>query len=220
MKDLIDTNFFEFFIGLALNNRKSWFDENRSRYEQHVKKPFTALVEALQEALGPPYSGQKPGDFMFRINRDIRFSKNKEPYKLHMAAAFSPQGKKDMMHPGFYIQLGVEQCAVYMGIYNPDSTTVDRIRKHLAANLDELDTLLQAKWFRQYFGSVQGETQKRMPAALAAVAHREPVIAQKQWYYAYEFEPEEILNKDQVSFIMKAYHAGKPMNEFLMRAWN
>lgn len=220
MKPSISADFFEFFIGLAQNNRKSWFDEHRTDYEQHVKQPFHALVAALQEALGPPYDTQKTSELIFRINRDIRFSKNKEPYKLHMAASFAPAGKKDMQHPGFYVQIGVEQCAVYMGIYNPDPGTVDRIRRHLAANTDALSKTLQTPAFRRFFGTVQGEVQKRLPADLSKVAQEEPLIAHKQWYYAFEFEPEALIGADAVSFLMEAYRAGKPMNDFLMRAWN
>lgn len=220
MTHFISANFFEFFIGLAQHNRKSWFDEHRSDYELWVKQPFHALVAAMQEQLGEPYTEQKTSDLIFRINRDIRFSKNKEPYKLHMAAAFSPQGKKDMMHPGFYFQIGVEQCAVYMGIYNPDAITVDRIRRHLAANSHELQSLIKAPSFKKYFGHVQGEEQKRLPADLARAVEQEPLIACKQWYYAYEFEPEALIDADCVSFLMKAYRAGKSMNDFLMRAWN
>ncbi len=220
MKGLISADFFEFFIGLAQNNRKSWFDEHRSEYEQWVKQPFHELVSAMQEQLGPPYAEQRTSDLIFRINRDIRFAKNKEPYKLHMAAAFSPMGKKDMMHPGFYVQIGVEQCAVYMGIYNPDPVTVERIRQHLAANPEELKKQLQAPLFKKFFGRIQGESQKRMAASLAAAASKEPLIAHKQWYYAYEFEPETLIDQDCLSFVMKAYQAGKPMNDFLMRAWS
>jgi len=220
MNHFISADFFEFFIGLAQNNRKSWFDEHRSEYEQWVKQPFHALVAAMQERLGPPYTEQKTSDQIFRINRDIRFSKNKEPYKLHMAAAFSPQGKKDMLHPGFYFQIGVEHCAVYMGIYNPDPAAADRIRRHLAANTAVLKRLLQAPAFRKYFGVVQGEEQKRLPGDLAKAAVKEPLIARKQWYYAYEFEPEAMIGADCVSFLMEAHQAGKPMNDFLMRAWN
>lgn len=220
MTHFISANFFEFFIGLSQNNRKSWFDEHRSDYELWVKQAFHALVAAMQDQLGAPYTEQKTTDLIFRINRDIRFSKNKEPYKLHMAAAFSPQGKKDMMHPGFYFQIGVEQCAVYMGIYNPDPVTIDHIRRHLASNSRELQHLIQAPGFKKYFGSVLGEKQKRLPADLAKAAEQEPLIAHKQWYYAYEFEPEALIDADCISFLMDAYRAGKPMNDFLMRAWN
>lgn len=220
MKPTISADFFEFFIGLAQNNRKSWFDEHRTDYEQHVKQPFHHLVASIQEQLGTPYAEQRTSELIFRINRDIRFSKNKELYKLHMAATFAPEGKKDMQHPGFYFQIGVEQCAVYMGVYNPDPATVDRIRRHLAANSGQLKKELQAPMFRKFFGAVQGEVQKRLPADLSQAAQQEPLVANKQWYYAYEFEPEALIGADAVSLLMEAYRAGKPMNDFLLRAWS
>ncbi|MEY3982650.1 MAG: hypothetical protein RL160_207 [Bacteroidota bacterium] len=218
MQPTINADFFEFFIGLAQNNRKSWFDEHRTDYEKHVKQPFHQLVAAIQEQLGPPFDAQKTSELIFRINRDIRFSKNKEPYKLHMAAAFAPEGKKDMQHPGFYFQIGVEQCAVYMGIYNPDSVTVERIRRHLANNPAGLKIELEAPAFRRFFGGIQGEVQKRLPADLSKYALQEPLITNKQWYYAYTFEPEALIDADAVSLLMEAYRAGKPMNDFFMQA--
>jgi hypothetical protein len=79
---------------------------------------------------------------------------------------------------------------------------------------------LQAPLFRKFFGGIQGEVQKRLPADLSKAAQQEPIVAHKQWYYAYEFEPEALIGADAVSFLMEAYLAGKPMNDFLMRAWN
>lgn len=212
--------FFEFFIGLSADNRKGWFDAHRHAYEREVKAPFHRLVAAIQEEFGSPYKEMKTGDLIFRINKDIRFSKDKSPYKLHMAAAFAPGGKKDMMNPGFYFQLGAEQCVVYMGIYNPDTAMADRIRQYIAAHAEKLESLVSAPSFRKTFGEMQGEVQKRVPAGLKDAALLQPLIARKQWYFGHSFEAETILENDPVAYLMQVYKNGKAVNAFLTAAVN
>lgn len=212
--------FFEFFIGLAADNRKGWFDAHRDAYERDVKAPFHQLVAAMQEALGAPYDQMKTSDLIFRINKDIRFSKDKSPYKLHMAAAFAPGGKKDMMNPGFYFQLGAEQCVVYMGVYNPDTALADRIRRYIAARPEKLEALVSAPSFRKTFGTLQGEEQKRVAGDLKELATAHPLIARKQWYFGHNFEPETILENQPVDYLMQVYRSGKAVNDFLTLAVN
>lgn len=212
--------FFEFFIGLSADNRKSWFDANRDAYERDVKAPFHRLVAAMQQAFGAPYDQMKTGDLVFRINKDIRFSKDKTPYKLHMAAAFAPGGKKDMMHPGFYFQLGAEQCVVYMGVYNPDTALAERIRHYIADKPEKLEQLIAAPAFRNTFGTMQGEAQKRVAGDLKEKARAHPLIARKQWYFGHSFEPETILEHDPVAYLMEVYKAGKGVNDYLASAIN
>lgn len=212
--------FFEFFIGLAADNRKGWFDANREAYERDVKAPFHRLVAAMQHALGAPYDGMKTGELIFRINKDIRFSKDKTPYKLHMSAAFAPGGKKDMMNPGFYFQLGAEQCVVYMGVYNPDTALAERIRHYIAGRPEKLEKLVTLPAFRNTFGTLQGEVQKRVSGELKALAAQHPLIARKQWYFGHSFEPETILDNDPVAYLLQVYRAGKGVNDFLAAAVN
>jgi uncharacterized protein (TIGR02453 family) len=210
--------FFEFFIGLAADNRKGWFDTNREAYEREVKAPFHQLVAAMQAALGAPYDQMKTGELIFRINKDIRFSKDKSPYKLHMAAAFAPGGKKDMMNPGFYFQLGAEQCVVYMGVYNPDTALADRIRRYIANHPEKLETLVASPAFRNTFGAIQGDEQKRVAGDLKELAAAHPLIARKQWYFGHSFEPETIVENDPVAYLMKVYMTGIAVNDYLAAA--
>ena len=91
--------FYEFFIELSANNQKSWFDENRARYEREVKALFLTFVESVlvkMVAVDGRFSGMEAKQCIFRINKDIRFSKDKTPYKLHCAAAIQIGGRKEM----------------------------------------------------------------------------------------------------------------------------
>ena len=107
MADL-STNFIQFYKDLAANNNRDWFHGNKKRYEQTVKKPFqnfvTSLINAFKEI--EPTTEMTAKQAIFRINRDIRFSKDKTPYKLHASAAISTTNKKDYANPkGIYIEI-------------------------------------------------------------------------------------------------------------------
>jgi hypothetical protein len=105
------TDFNAFFMDLAKNNNKEWFDANRKRYESSVKKPFHAFVGEAIQRIGKldRTVAIEPKEAIFRINRDIRFSKDKTPYKLSCSAIISPAGRKDHAVPGLY-RLYVEYC--------------------------------------------------------------------------------------------------------------
>ena len=94
-------DYLDFFIELAGNNNKDWFDINRKRYEQSVKKPFYAFVQRLIDHFALSYPAFKEltaSECVFRINRDIRFSKDKSPYKMMCSAVIAPNGKKIESH--------------------------------------------------------------------------------------------------------------------------
>ena len=131
--------YYEFFIELALNNQKSWFDVNRARYEADVKKPFLAFVTQLLDkvaAMDPRFAGIDAKSCIFRINKDIRFSKDKTPYKLHCSAAIQLGGRKEMSAGGMYLEFGPEHCGIYSGIYMPEREALQLIRERIAGNLE------------------------------------------------------------------------------------
>ena len=108
-------DFLDFFKELAGNNHKDWFDLNRKRYEANIKKTFEVFITDLitqinkhDEKIEITYK-----EAIFRINRDVRFSKNKEPYKLNRSAIISPKGKKDKAFPGLYLEMGPEHYRIY-----------------------------------------------------------------------------------------------------------
>ena len=104
---------------LRKNNNKTWFDSNRKRYEEHVKQPFAAFVEVMIDLIRADDAEVEitAKDAIFRINRDIRFSKEKSPYKTHMAANVSKEGRKSKEWPGFYFQFSADRVTVGGGTY-------------------------------------------------------------------------------------------------------
>ncbi|MBL8003139.1 MAG: DUF2461 domain-containing protein [Flavobacteriales bacterium] len=211
-------DFNRFFKDLAKNNHKEWFDANRKRYEASVKQPFHAFV---LEVIRRVHAVDKrvhiePKDAIFRINRDIRFSNDKTPYKLHCAAIVSPEGRKDHGAPGIYVQLGPEHVAIYGGSYMPARDEVQRIRERIAGDLKWFKKLREAPDFVRLFGEVQGERNKIIPADLKAAAAKEPVLYNKQFYYGHELPSRLVTDPKLADIVLEHYHAMRPMNEFLL----
>lgn len=210
-------DFLHFFMELAPNNNKDWFDNNRDRYKKSVKEPFENFVEKLIKEMKKTEDimDGRPSDFIFRINKDIRFSKDKSPYKLQMSAAISKGGKKDMVNIGVYFELGPEHLGIYTGIYMPDKEQIDRIRRHIAKNAKKFESIINEKHFKATFGEVRGEKAKLLPSDLKLAATQQPLIYNKQFYLQHTAEPEIIVEKDVLKYITDKYKNAKAFNDFI-----
>ena len=145
--------FFKFFDELQKNNNKEWFEKNRAVYETEVKQPFRKLVEDLTENLAKDYpeTNRNASKAIFRINRDIRFSKDKSPYKLNVGASFNKTGTKDFETPGFYVGIGADEIGVGGGKYFCSKEDVAKIRQEIYYNHDKFKKILTAKSFKEKY---------------------------------------------------------------------
>jgi uncharacterized protein (TIGR02453 family) len=212
--------YLEFFMELAVNNNKEWFDKNRQRYTRDVKQPFESFTEALIEKLRPidDLGDMKTSECIFRINKDIRFSKDKTPYKTQMSAAISKGGKKDMVTPGLYVELGPEHLAIFTGMYMPEKDVLQKVRAKIAGNLTKFGTIINDKDFKKTFGQVQGDRSKILPPELKEKAKQQELIFNKQFYVSHTHDPEIILQDKLIPHILKSYKAASAFNSFLVSA--
>jgi uncharacterized protein (TIGR02453 family) len=207
MRNLTE-EFFEFFIDLTLNNNKTWFDENRKRYEKLVKLPFRSFVEELIKEVSKVdgrFAALSASDCLFRINRDIRFSKDKTPYKTHCSAALQLGDSKNMSLGGLYVEFGPESCAIYAGVYMPDKDTLTRIRTNICADLAGLRRAIEHPDFKKNFGEIRGEKNKILPSPFKDFAIKEPYLYNKQFYVIHPLEPEETLEPEFVTRIVEIW---------------
>jgi len=212
-----EKEFTEFFIELAANNHKDWFDLNRKRYETFVKDPFKNFVQHLITELSKidkRFEELEPKDCIFRINRDIRFSQDKTPYKMYTGAVIAPGGKKSKAINGVYIELGPEHFRVYGGIYEIDKEDLLIVREGIAAEGDKFRKAYMSTSFKKVFGEILGDKNKIIPKELKKAAEKEPLIYNKQWYFYAEFEPETILKKEIDTIVIDCFKAGKPVEDF------
>ena len=213
-----------FFQELAANNHKEWFDENRKRYERSVKEPFKAFTQHLIDELAkkePAFKELKASDCIFRINRDIRFSKDKTPYKTMCSAVISPQGKKSSSIHGIYFELGPEHVRAYGGVYEIEKEDLLALREGIADNLAEFRKLYTNKEFKAVFGEIHGEKNKKIDKHLHEAAQEEAFIFNKQLYFYSTFEPQTLLNPDLDQVLLHCYNVGRPLelffNQFIQR---
>lgn len=193
-----------FFIGLELDNSKRYFDANRSFYETAVKAPMVALIESLEEEFGP---GR-----VFRINRDIRFSKDKSPYKTNVAAYTSGGGS------GGYVSLDARGLTVASGRYDVSPEQLARYRAKVAAQrtgapLAEILSKLEKAGY-----SRAGEELKRVPAGLPQDHPRAHLLRHKRLYIYKNFGLQPWLGSSAArKHVVKVWHDANPLNEWFAK---
>ena len=218
-KQYFDISFYEFFLELSLNNQKSWFDENRKRYENEVKQPFIDFISDLLVCMSEfdrGYQGLTAKDCLFRINKDIRFSKDKSPYKLHCSASLHIGGRKKMWPGGMYIELGAESCGIYSGVYMPEKEDLLKFRNNIANNLIDFDKAIHKPNFIKYFGEVLGSKNKIIDSSLKESAAKQPLIFNKQFYVAHSFEPEKSFESGFIEYIIDVWRSASDFNNVLI----
>lgn len=215
-----ENDFIEFFKELSHNNKKEWFHANKKRYEKLVKEPFKAFVDQMIFMIKTvePELEMETKQAMFRINRDIRFSKDKSPYKTHVAANISKGGRMSPKHPGFYFQLSNQGVLIGGGAYQLEKEGLYNVRCRLAKEPEQIDKLLADRKFKKRFGKIQGEKNKRLPKEFQAANETQPLIANKQFFFMAELPPEAILDPQLPTILMDHYLTGKPLNDYLENA--
>jgi uncharacterized protein (TIGR02453 family) len=213
-------DFNAFFKDLAKNNNKEWFDANRKRYVSTVKEPFEAFVSAAIDQIHKHDRSVliTAKDAIFRINKDIRFSKDKTPYKTSTSAIISATGRKDHTVPGIYFELGPESVKFFGGAYMPEKEQLHRIRTAILNDGKGFRKVITAKPFVSHFGTVQGEANKILPAEFKQAVAKEPLIAKKQFYVGADLPAKLVAAPDLLDRLMDHYTAMRPFNNWLTQA--
>jgi len=216
------SDFIHFFEELSGNNSKEWFDQNRKRYEKEVKEPLKALVASLIDHMNEEGAGLalEPKDCILRINRDIRFSKDKTPYNTHVTAFLSKGGRKDKSNPGFGIRLAAEGVWIMIGSYAPDKEQLLSIRRYIAGDPQNFHDILKETAFFDFYGQVRGEQHKRIPPEFREAVTTAPEIANKQFYFMAQLPAALIPDDKLIEELMQAWRLSLPFNQWLSEALN
>ena len=157
----------QFLRDLRKNNSKTWFDAHRTTYETCCKEPMFDFVRGIGEGLkkiaprmvaDPRINGS-----VYRINRDIRFSKIKIPYKTNVASIFWPEGGAKHGSAGYYFHLEPEKVVIAGGLYAPEAPALHKIRESIAKNSRKFQKIITAPAFIRAFGALTGQSLKRPP---------------------------------------------------------
>ncbi|MBL7809320.1 MAG: DUF2461 domain-containing protein [Saprospiraceae bacterium] len=219
---MISPDLLQFLYELSQNNNRDWFEKNKKRYEATVKKPFEQFVATLitrLQTIEPGFQIQ-PKDCIHRIYRDTRFSADKTPYKTHVSAVFTTKGKQTMMEPGYYFHLEFGNLMLGGGAYFLEKDPLYKVRKTIAQDLDAFREVVQDPAFVQHFGGIQGEKNKVLPPEFKELARQEPLLANKQFYFMAEQDPEICLRSDFADYVFDYFTAGKRLNDYFRKALN
>ena len=215
----LSKKFISFFKELSANNDREWFHANKKRYEQDVKAPFEELtgeVINLMQKIDPEIT-VTPKECVFRIHRDVRFGKDKSPYKTHMAGVVGRGGRKDHTYPGIYFHVDAEGIAVAGGCWKPDKERLYRIRQKIAEDPKRFRRILGAKKFNETFKGLEGERNKLIPKEFREVAELVPEIYNKSFHYWVPYKGQKyVIQKDLAKFMVGHYKNAKAFNEFLI----
>lgn len=215
-----EQDFIKFFTELEENNHKDWFDINRKRYLKNVKAPFETLIGELIVAFGQTVKGIhiETKDAMLRINRDVRFSKDKTPYLTHVSAIISEVGRKDKGVPGLYICCNHKEITLYGGVYMTSKERLLSIRNAIADNPKKFNRLINANDFVEKFGGIEGDKNKRLDAKFKSLEPICPEIANKQFLYSASLPSSFLLEDGLSDVILEYWIAALPLRNFLAEA--
>ena len=206
-----------FFRDLKKHNNKEWFEPRKELFDAKVKAPMIDIVEALNAELSKiaPDHVADPKKAIYRIYRDTRFSKDKTPYKTHIAANFSHRRLDKHAGAGFYFAVSHESVDFGGGVYMPGPEQILALRNLFAGRHAEFERIAGAKSFRALVGDVKGEQLVRAPKGFPAEHPAEALLRRKQWYWYVELEPELALTPKLLPEIRKRMAAMLPAIEFL-----
>jgi uncharacterized protein (TIGR02453 family) len=205
-----------FLKSLKRNNNREWFQEHRLTYDESVKLPMLQLIDALSKEFADfaPEIQASPRS-LFRIYRDTRFSKDKTPFKTHVAASFSVKGFDRHEGAGFYFHIAPTELWIGGGIYRPPADELRTVRDHIAAHHDRLAKIVEAREFKKLFGTLQGEQSSRMPRGYSADHPAQHYLRFKDVLAARELQPADSTKPKFFEILVESFRGMHPLVRFL-----
>lgn len=208
---MITKNTLAFLSDLKKNNTREWFHSNKSTYDS-AKQEFNSLMTALADELNR--TDVLEDKKIFRINRDIRFSKDKSPYKSNLSGFFSRAGAQ--RRGGYYISIEPNgKTVVGGGFYAPEKEDLLRIRKEFEMDATQIEKITSDKNFIHHFGELRGERLKSAPRDFDKNHPNIHWINMKQFYAFREFTDKEVTSKTFLSEATNAFLAIRPFFDFM-----
>jgi uncharacterized protein (TIGR02453 family) len=210
-----------FLKDLSANNNRNWFEENKKIYETSAKQPFEDLIQLVLNEIATEdtaFANTTAKNCIYRIYRDVRFSANKTPYKDHLSAVISANGRKQENTQGLYIELSYGRLFMAGGAYQPTPVQVAAVRQAILDDAPRFEAMLNDAEFKFCFDTMIGEENKRLAPAFAEAAKTQPLLLKKQFLYVAELPATTILQDDIVAVLLRYYHATLAMSRFLDEA--
>lgn len=202
---------------LKHNNRREWFEDRKEIYIKEVKAPMEEFIEAVASAFRrfAPEMVANPRVSAYHIYRDTRFSKDKSPYKSHVAAVFPRRGLAKHEGAALYVHVAPDEVFAGGGLYRPDSAALQAVRDHLTHYSQEFRSKIDSRRFRSFFGEISGEQLKRVPRGFPGDHPVAELLRYKQILASRHFEPRFATSTDFYPKVIQTFKALLPMIRFL-----
>lgn len=206
---------------LRKNNNREWFEKHKEEYEALVKLPMQSLIYGLQPYFSEfaPEFEVNPQRSLFRIYRDVRFSRDKSPYKTHVAAHFVLRGKpKGTSGLGYYVHVEPGECYIGGGLYIPDSEQLKKIRRAIDSRQKDFRAIVEDEEFCELFLPLEGEQLQRVPRGYSEDHPLANWLKFKQFYIGITTTHKEALTADFMNLTVRVFRTATPWIRFLMEA--
>lgn len=214
----IEVSTLEFLKRLSHNNSKDWFDLNRPDYLA-AKSNFEKFIQALlNEITGfdPIMKGLEAKSCIFRINRDIRFSHDKSPYKTNMGAFMVRGGKKNGdKYAGYYFHLEPGKSMLAGGAYVPPAPWLNSIREKIDEEPESFLKIISEKPFKKFFGQLEGEKLVKAPKGFDPAHKHIELLKYKSFLAVHNLPDKQTLDSNYLKYSAEVFKAMKPLNDYL-----
>ena len=212
-------SFYQFLTDLSQNNNREWFEKNKAQYETARAEAEALVARCIAEiAKFEDLGSLKPKDTMFRIYRDVRFSKNKDPYKINFSALIGRSGRKEMAGYAYYVHFQPGESFMAAGVYEPTPEQLAKIRQEIDYNAAELKKIISDPGFVKTFGTMEGRQLKTAPKGYDKEHPEIDLLRYTQFYFSAKFEDKEVLAPDFPEKLAKTCLKIRPFLEFMNRA--
>jgi uncharacterized protein (TIGR02453 family) len=206
----------DFLLALQKHNSKPWFDAHRDGYQQ-AKQRFAELVDTFIDEFRAveDFENLTAKDCLFRINRDVRFSKDKSPYKPNMGASIALGGKHSIRAP-YYIHLEPpDKSFLAGGVYAPTPEQLAALRRSIDRDAEPLKAAINDRAFKKYFGTLSGEKLKTPPRGYASDHPEIELLKYKQFITIHPLSDQDLLAPRLLSHTVEVFAALKPLLDWL-----
>ncbi|RLD38672.1 MAG: DUF2461 domain-containing protein [Bacteroidetes bacterium] len=212
-------NVLPFLYRLKENNNRDWFHENKKLFEvakEEVEDFVNHLIPQIN-TFDPAIGNLEAKKTMFRIYRDVRFSKDKTPYKTFFGAYMAPGGRKSI-YAGYYLHIEPGGSFLAGGSHRPQGENLKKIRSEIYYNAAELKAIINSSDFKRDFGKIEGEKLKRPPVGFPKDFPDIELLKFKDFTLFHRFEDTRLATSDFNNFCLEVFQKMKPFNDFMNRA--
>lgn len=209
-----------FLRALKRHNDREWFRARRDQYEAHVRAPMVAVIERLAEDFKTfaPELIASPRASLYRVYRDTRFSDDKSPLKTHVAAVFPCRALQKHEGAGLYVEVTPKWVWAGGGMYAPQTSQLQLVREHLAANIGRFRALVESPAFQRALGTVDGERLQRVPRGFAPDHPAAEYLKFRQFLAGREYPAALATSSRFYAELLKVFRLVAPMVRFLNEA--